>query len=1019
MAASKSSAPISGSGNPPSATPASVARLETAVQVVYPDPESGRFTTEQFTQGYAPTYAYNWQFQEAPTIGVQALDPRGKTVAVVGLGRGDFSGQLNDLSRYLGGDAQSDSARSHTTNVHSNNIELTDDFKLALEILNRGDNLFLTGKAGTGKSTLIRHFIANSQKRVVVAAPTGIAALNVNGHTIHRLFSFGATTTLEHVESNRYYPARFIEVLKKLDTLIIDEASMVRADLLDMVETALRRFGPKPGQRFGGVQIVLVGDLFQLPPVVPEGEEAWIRERFGTPYFYSARAIAASSIPTIELTKIFRQQGDTQLTDILNAVREGVLTEDMVAQVNELVNPTFEVPDGEFWLTVAPTHRIVDARNKAELDKLPGQQFTRMAEISGEVQTSDLTASEILQYKVGAQVMLLNNDIAGRWVNGTIGVITDILDNGERVTVLTNDGRLVEVEPHTWEMTRPVIKGGSLGHDVVGTFTQLPFALAWAITIHKVQGQTLDRIVVDLAGGAFDTGQVYVALSRATSMNGLVLRREIRPKDLKTDPRIRQWLNQATTKTKPASCVAISVSTVGDASKFTGGPRPIEIGMVFEDGSGFSTLINPERDIANALTHYGISADDALVAPRLADAWPLLEHVLGGHTPVVAKGDQGLALLDEELRRQGIMRAFPLPIETAGALPDSPGALERARSIMRNLRNAQQHSGSPFGAPGELAPTYLLIREATRLPERSDTTNNLLETSLAISPILLGKSTTAVIEHEAVASVVAERLKAALATTAGLTQQLQQRIQATEKVLGFELLPTSSAARGVYSTLRRGMTVVFTGNVNGSRLSTDPAVLANAKQLGLVVDNSITASRTDVLVAADLSSQSRKVQGAIKWGIPVISYSDFTTWDGLSSPDAPLPKAEIRAINNTAKAEPKPKAPSPTKSAPHKAPPSGATDTGDEETVRLLKALLEMFGTQTEFTAKSVLELGLPEDAQPSLVLSAQAKSVALGQYLKKYANYRDSDGYYWYSPRTNGKKGAVYEIAVNSDAAN
>jgi ATP-dependent DNA helicase PIF1 len=217
--------------------------------------------------------------------------------------------------------------------VDSGVIELTEEFVRALEYLNEGSHLFLTGKAGTGKSTLVRHHIATTERNVVVAAPTGIAALNVHGYTLHRLFSFTPTTTIEDVLGSNYYPGRFSKAIKALDTLIIDEASMVRADLFDMIEAALRRFGPRPGERFGGAQVVLVGDLLQLPPVVTALESQFFTTRYETPFFFSADTFDRDNFPTVALTKVFRQLGDQRLNSILNAVREGVLVSEAAKEL--------------------------------------------------------------------------------------------------------------------------------------------------------------------------------------------------------------------------------------------------------------------------------------------------------------------------------------------------------------------------------------------------------------------------------------------------------------------------------------------------------------------------------------------------------------------------------------------------------------------------------------------------------------------------------------------------------------
>ena len=408
-------------------------------------------------------------------------------------------------------------ANHEQINNQDSALLLTDEFEHAFQILNSGANLFLTGKAGTGKSTLIRAFMAaHEHRRVLVAAPTGIAALNVDGYTIHRLFSFLPTTSVEEVRNGEYRPKRFAKALKALETLIIDEASMVRADLFDKVAAALTRYGPQPGTPFGGVQLVLVGDLLQLPPVVQTGEAEYFSSRYETPYFFSADAFQRDDFPTVALTTVFRQIGDQRLTSILNAVREGVLLEHSQHQLNERTDTEFEPPTDEFWLTLAPTNRIVTARNRRQLERLTGDEHVHHAHSTGDLSQFDPPADERLTFKVGAQVMMLSNDPGDRWVNGTLGRINEVTADDDRyfVTVDFRDGTSAEVQPHTWEATRPVVEGGILRHEVIGTFTQLPFKLAWAITIHKSQGQTVDKLVVDLSGGVFDYGQVYVVLSR-------------------------------------------------------------------------------------------------------------------------------------------------------------------------------------------------------------------------------------------------------------------------------------------------------------------------------------------------------------------------------------------------------------------------------------------------------------------------------------------------------------------------
>ncbi|MFB8004779.1 AAA family ATPase [Nocardia sp. NPDC056000] len=749
-------------------------------------------------------------------------------------------------------------------------LTLTDEFKDALSRLERGENLFLTGRAGTGKSTLIRRFLATTRRNVVVAAPTGIAALNVEGYTIHRLFAFRPTTTPEEVRSGNYSPGRFTPILRKLDTLIIDEASMVRADLFDCLAVALERFGPKPGTRFGGVQLVLVGDLFQLPPVVKEAEAGYFQTRYTSPYFFSADSYSREQFPTVELTTVFRQIGDSRLVDILNAVREGALLEGARAELNSRTNEKFRPPVDEFWLTLTTTNRIAGARNREMLEQLPGTEAHLQATATGDLDGFDRPTEENLAYKVGAQIMLLTNKSEDRWVNGTIGRIIGHRTGrgGPVVTVELPDGSKAEVGPHVWEITRPVVEGGALSHQVIGTYTQLPFRLAWAITIHKSQGQTLDRLVVDLSGGTFADGQLYVALSRCTSMDGLVLRRAVQSRDLKVDQRIRRFLRSGRSETRPRGNVYIGICTVGDEGR-AWKPRPVEIALVTDDGTEITTLINPTRDLGDARSAYAITAGDVQFAPLLIEAWAALAPHLAGRIPIGLDIDRHLGYLDYELKRNGYVAPMPVGIELDGSNLSQLDwrrlkafrALDRARAVRDiSRRSAVEVSDADVFPPAEPRTGYLLARGFGP---------DCFQAGGFVPP----------------SSTPEEVLAGYLRTKAGqvhmdsrtdeLLRALEARFRHTIVDPGADVMKDDIGA-----VLIAGARVCFTGTCvdeeGNERTRSDMEDLAVRR--GLVPVKTVTKSKCDVLITAEAGSQSGKAKAAITHGKPIFTSKQFLTW---------------------------------------------------------------------------------------------------------------------------------------------
>ncbi|OGS04634.1 MAG: AAA family ATPase [Elusimicrobia bacterium RIFCSPLOWO2_02_FULL_61_11] len=424
-------------------------------------------------------------------------------------------------------------------------IEFNEQFTKALHLLQHGShNVFVTGKAGTGKSTLLRYFRAHTSKKIVVLAPTGVAALNVGGETIHSFFRFKPGTTPDKVRRARKKEA---EIYRELSAIVIDEASMVRADLMDCVDAFMRLNGREPGRPFGGAQLILFGDLYQLPPVVTSAEREVFSTYYPGPYFFNSRVIAEAKIEYLELEKIYRQK-DKGFIEILNAIRNNRVSPAQLAQLNRRVGADVETGGRGLIVRLLTTNADAAEINNERLRGIDGRSHIYKAETSGQFTRDAYPADEELHLKAGAQVMMLNNDPDGRWVNGTMAAVQDIMRGPEGqpdlIHVRLADGSVEEVEPHAWELFHftydPEAK--KIKTETAGVFTQYPLKLAWGITIHKSQGKTFERAVIDLGRRAFAAGQTYVALSRCTALEGLSLARAVRPNDVMTDWRIVRYV---------------------------------------------------------------------------------------------------------------------------------------------------------------------------------------------------------------------------------------------------------------------------------------------------------------------------------------------------------------------------------------------------------------------------------------------------------------------------------------------
>jgi ATP-dependent exoDNAse (exonuclease V) alpha subunit len=434
------------------------------------------------------------------------------------------------------------------TSLSSPTIEINPEFRRALDVMETtGRHIFITGKAGTGKSTLLDYFRNATRKKVAVLAPTGVAALNVRGQTIHSFCRFKPDITLDKVKK---ISGKGAALYKNLDAVIIDEISMVRADLLDCVERFLSLNGPHPKKRFGGLQMIFIGDLYQLPPVVTYAERNVFSTQYETPYFFSSRIFNEPTFDMefVELEKIYRQT-EEDFIRLLNAIRNRSVTEEDIGRLNRRCDAGFVPPDEDFYIHLTSTNDLAYKRNQEKLALLPGRTFRYQGLLEGKFDKSHLPTDELLELKRGAQVMMVNNDPNGRWVNGSIGRVVGVekaKSSPDALAVELRDGFEVDVEPYTWEIFKLDFdeREGKLFTETIGSFTQYPLRLAWAITIHKSQGKTFDKVVIDIGRGTFAHGQVYVALSRCTNFEGIVLKKEIKKSHIRMDWRVIKFLTR-------------------------------------------------------------------------------------------------------------------------------------------------------------------------------------------------------------------------------------------------------------------------------------------------------------------------------------------------------------------------------------------------------------------------------------------------------------------------------------------
>lgn len=429
-----------------------------------------------------------------------------------------------------------------TTSV---SMDTNPEVELAWECLTTtGVNVFLTGRAGTGKTTFLKRLREHSPKRMVVVAPTGVASINAGGVTIHSMFQlpFGPFVPGSKIKRDFKMRKEKERIIRTLDLLVIDEISMVRADLLDAVDTYLKHIR-RNQQPFGGVQLLMIGDLQQLSPVVTEQERELITANYSSPYFFASKALAQTQYITIELQKVYRQS-DTYFLELLNSVRVGNMTQQTILELNKRYLPESAIKDDTGYIRLTTHNSSADSINEKKLAQLKGFAQSYSCKVTGSFPELSYPADKILVLKENAQVMFLKNDPTGqhRYYNGKIGRVQSLSEDSVKVEL--EDGLIVDVAPETWQNTKYVIdkETREISEQVEGEFSQIPLRLAWAITIHKSQGLTFDKAIID-AHSSFAHGQVYVALSRCRTLEGLILSSPLNARSVMTDANVSQFVN--------------------------------------------------------------------------------------------------------------------------------------------------------------------------------------------------------------------------------------------------------------------------------------------------------------------------------------------------------------------------------------------------------------------------------------------------------------------------------------------
>lgn len=760
-------------------------------------------------------------------------------------------------------------------------IQMTGEFRRALDLIAAGRNVLISGKAGTGKSTLLRLFLEHTgSRKVLVTAPTGVAAHNIDGFTIHRAFGFRPGMYPTDIEPGGSWrgPAS-LQLLAEIDTLVVDEISMVRADLFDMMDRALRRIRGS-GAPFGGVQLVLVGDLLQLPPVVEDAEREAFTEIWATPYFFSSHVYRDLQLTEVSLTVVWRQT-DSTFVDVLNEVREGAVGPGTLEVLNSRVEPGFVPPPD--WVTLASRRKTVADINARMLERLPGPLLTSVATRTGDTASINFGADDEFRYAVGARVMTVVNDPLGRYVNGSFGEITAA--SRESVTVrLDHSGKEVEIYRHTWEVRRPTVASAVISSEAVGTIVQFPLILAWAITVHKSQGKTIPKCFIDLKGGMTTDGQFYVALSRAVDLEHLRLSAPVEPRHIRASNSLvrrvrREAASAPSQQTNRVVCLSFDGVSFGISEHIA------LIGVVIvQDGqvvAEFGSWINPMSDLGEFGLEHDIPAGGLALAPSLGDFWPLLRRQAAGGIVV---GDR-LAMLERAVRHQERGMAIDLgtgyDAEELDLHASGPDVMGRARELAAAVSAGRLPAlrGQPVPpADRQAEGAVFLPGWAPPLPMRLDPAQ---ATASDLAWAAMSGSAHRPVDPDEVHEC--GELLSAWAISRGCWNS-QSRNDVAERLqrLGFpagDLPAVAESAASIDELLAPGTRVAFTGRDKLLGAPADDARLTEiCADRALVYKTGVSRTRCDVLVARDIASMSRKAQNAREFGKPIIAQSDFEDW---------------------------------------------------------------------------------------------------------------------------------------------